>query len=142
MWADVLGVQTVNQNQEWKTFIQDRIKGDYQIARDGWVADYDSVTSYTLLYTCANAMNNFHYCNHIVDKLIEQAQNSNDAKEQLHLYSDAIRLILNDYPVIPLFQYTYTEMYKPYIRGYDINHNYLEHQQTKWMHLDKVSSGN
>jgi hypothetical protein len=33
-------------------------------------------------------------------------------------------------------------MYKPYIRGYDISHNYLEHQQTKWMSLDKESVAN
>lgn len=139
MWGDVLGVQTSSNNQEWKTFLLARIKGDYQIARDGWIADYDSVTSYTPLYTCHNDQNNSHYCNSKVDDLVKQAENTLDPKQQVKLYSQALRLVMDDYPVIPMFQYTYTEMYNPeYIKGYDITHNYFEHEQTKWMSLGKV----
>ena len=55
MWQQVFGpasIQVTTSNQEWKTFLQARHTGDYDIARDGWTADYDSVDSYTTLYQC------------------------------------------------------------------------------------------
>ncbi|MFN7094878.1 MAG: ABC transporter substrate-binding protein, partial [Burkholderiales bacterium] len=52
MWHKALGVKVKVANQDWATFLQARRQGDYIIARDGWLPDYDSVTAYTLLYLC------------------------------------------------------------------------------------------
>ncbi len=139
MWQQVFGngVKVSLQNQEWKTFLQLRHKGDYDIARDAWSADYNGVTSYTPLYLCKNDQNNSHYCNPEYDRLINQATNTVDAKAQLTLYQQALAIPLNDYAVLPLFQYAYQQMVKPYVKGYNPDQNYLEHVQSKWMSIDK-----
>lgn len=126
MWKSVLGVDTSLQNQEWKTFLQTRHKGDYQIARDGWVADYNSVTTYTALYQCNNGQNNSHYCNPQFDKLLAQANSEKDSKKQTELYRQALQIPLDDYAVIPLFQYTIQVLVKPYVLSFnpDVNHLY------------------
>ena len=103
MWSQVLGVKASAQNQEWKTFLQARHKGDYQIARDGWGADYDSVTSYTSLSLCNSGQNDSHYCNPEYDKLIKAASNTTDATKQQDLYTKALNIALNDYAMIPIF---------------------------------------
>ena len=133
MWKAVLGIDTSLQNQEWKTFLQTRHKGDYQISRDGWVADYNTVTTYTNLYQCNNQQNNSHYCNPQFDKLVNQANIEKDPTKQTALYRQALQIPLNDYAVIPLFQYTIQVLVKPYITGYDPDVNHLYHTQTKWM---------
>ncbi len=135
MWKSVLGVNVNLQNQEWKTFIQTRHKGGYQIARDGWIADYNSVTSYTNLYECKNDQNNSHYCNSKYDKLIEQAKADTNQDHKVDFYREALRIPLNDYAVIPLFQYTIQVLVKPYVTGFDSNTNSLYHVQSKWMSL-------
>ena len=135
MWKSVLGVNVNLQNQEWKTFIQTRHKGDYQIARDGWVADYNSVTSYTNLYECNNDQNNSHYCNPEYNKLIEQAKADTNQDHKVDIYREALRIPLNDYAIIPLFQYTIQVLVKPYVTGFDSTTNSLYHVQSKWMSL-------
>jgi oligopeptide transport system substrate-binding protein len=136
MWKSVLGVNTNLQNEEWKTFIQTRHKGNYQIARDGWVADYNSITTYTNLYQCGNEQNNSHYCNHEFDKLVAQAKaEKNPLVDKTNLYREALKIPLNDYATIPLFQYTVQVLVKPYVTGYTPETNHLYHVQTKWMSL-------
>lgn len=137
MWKSILGAQVDVQNQEWKTFIQARHKGDYTIARDGWVADYNSVTTYTQLYQCGSAVNNSHYCNLEYDKLIAKARLQANPHKRIKTFQMALQIPLNDYATIPLFQYTYTRLVKPYVLNYDIKVNYLDHVQTKWMKLKK-----
>ncbi len=132
MWSQVLGVQAVAQNQEWKNFLQTRHKGDYQIARDGWVADYDSVTSYTPLYLCNSGQNNSHYCNPDYDKLIAEASNTTDSMKQQELYQKALNIALNDYAVIPIFQNAYQRLLSPRVKNMDLSKNYLDHSQSKW----------
>ena len=135
MWSQVLGVKSTAQNQEWKTFLQARHKGDYQIARDGWVGDYDSVTTYTILYQCGNGQNNSHYCNPEYDKLITEAADTIDSTKQQELYTKALNIALNDYAVIPIFQNAYQRLVNPRILSMDLSKNYLDHSQSKWVKL-------
>ena len=46
MWQTVLGVTVQLDNQEWATFLQTRKDGDYSIARNGWIADYNDPMSF------------------------------------------------------------------------------------------------
>ncbi|MBP9742103.1 MAG: peptide ABC transporter substrate-binding protein [Burkholderiales bacterium] len=135
MWKQNLGVEVVLLNQEWKTFIQNRHQGDYQIARDGWVADYDSVITYANLYQCNGAQNNSHWCNREYDTLLSQAVLESNIEKQTQLYNKALRIPLDDYAVIPLFQYTIELLVKPRVTNYDADNNHLYHVQSKWMKL-------
>lgn len=137
MWKQNLGVDSSFRNQEWKTFLQTRHKGDYQFARDGWVSDADSVISYTNLYLCNGPQNNSHYCNPEFDKLVAQAAVESDSTKQVELYRQALRIPLTDYATIPLFQYTIQVLVKPYITNYTPEINHLYHTQTKWMSFSK-----
>ncbi len=137
MWQQAFdnAIKVKLQNMEWKTFIDARHNGNYQVARDGWVGDYNGITTYTVLYACKSGANNSHYCNPQYDELIALAIANLDPTQQLVLFKQALALPLNDYATIPLYQYTYSEMVKPYVKGYNPDQNYLEHVQSKWMHF-------
>lgn len=139
MWQQVFGVDSIKvipENKEWKTFIQDRMKGNYDIARDGWTADYDSVDTYTDLFLCNNPVNKSKYCNPEFDKLIYQARATQDANERVQLINQAIQIANNDYAIIPLYQYTYYRLVNPRVQNYDIKDNHLDHVQSKWFKLN------
>jgi len=133
MWKSTLGVEVTLSNQEWKTFIASRHSGNYVVARDRWVADYNSVTSYTQLYLCNGMQNNSHYCNPAYDKLVTAAENSSDLTQQQQLYRQALTLALNDYSIIPLFQPNYSKLVKPYVSNLDVEHNFFNVEQSKWV---------
>ena len=133
MWKSTLGVEVTLSNQEWKTFIASRHSGNYVVARDRWVADYNSVTSYTQLYLCNGMQNNSHYCNPAYDKLVTAAENSSDLAQPQQLYRQALTLALNDYAIIPLFQPNYSKLVKPYVSNLDVEHNFFNVEQSKWV---------
>lgn len=135
MWQETFGAQSIKvtqSNQEWKTFLQDRKKADYDIARDGWNADYNSVNTYTMLYYCKSPQNNSKYCNYEYNKLIDKAQNTNNPEERIKLIRQALQLAQDDYAIIPLYQYTWHRLVNPRVKGYDADHNYFDHVQSKW----------
>lgn len=135
MWQQVFGaasIQVITNNQEWKTFIQSRHNGNYDIARDGWIADYDSVDSYTTLYQCHGTENNAHSCTPGYDDLLKQAQNTTDPQLRVKLIRQALTLAMNNYTVIPLYQHTYFRLVSPQVKNYDISDNHLDHVMSKW----------
>lgn len=136
MWKDTLGVQVEVQNQDWKTFLQTRHKGAYQIARGGWFADYNNVTTYTLLYQCGNPQNDTHWCDMDYNKLLSKGDAEQNPALQQSDYFAALQRAQDAYIAIPLFQFSFNRMVKPYVQGYEIEQNYLDHVQSKWLKLD------
>lgn len=135
MWQQVFGtnsIQVTSSNQEFKTFLQARHKADYDIARDGWVADYDSISSYTNLYQCNNPQNNAHSCTAGYNDLINQAQISTDPVQQVALTRQALKLAMDNYVIIPLYQDTYYRAVNPRVKGYTPDTNHLDHVMSKW----------
>jgi oligopeptide transport system substrate-binding protein len=135
MWKETLGVNVIAANMEWKTFILARQKGNYQVARDGWVAG-KNITDYTdFMFLCDAPQNNTHYCNPAYDELIRDANYTLDPVQKQKIYSQAIMLSMDDYPIIPLYQYTYSRLIKPYVKGYDPRDNHGDDVMTKWMYF-------
>ncbi len=133
MWKDSLGVQVTLQPQDWKTFVQSRHTGQYQIARGGWFADYNNVTTYTLLYKCGNILNDTHWCDSEYNRLISQGDMAVNKAEQYKNYSQSLQRVQDAYIVLPLFQLTFDRMVKPYVKNYQLDNNYLDRTQSKWL---------
>jgi oligopeptide transport system substrate-binding protein len=135
MWKETLGVNVVLTNMELKTFILALQKGNYQVARDGWVAG-KNITDYTdFMFLCGAPQNNTHYCNPAYDQLVRQANQTIDQSQKIMLNKQAIKLVMDDYPIIPLYQYTYSRLIKPYVKGYDPSNNHGDDVMTKWMYF-------
>lgn len=135
MWQQTFGVKSIivnASNQEWKTFLQTRHKADYDIARDAWIADYNSVDTYTNLYECNNPQNNAHSCTPEFDSLIHQAQQSGAESQRMALTRQALQKAMDNYSIIPLYQYTYFRVIKPSVIGYTPETNHLDNVYSKW----------
>ena len=135
MWKANLGVNVTLANQEWKQFLLTRHKADYQVARGGWFADYNSVSNYTSLYTCDSPQNDSKFCDHKFDAMVTKAAAERNPEKRQALYLQALQIVQDSYSILPLFQFSYTRLVKPYIKDYDIDHNYLDHVQSKWMKI-------
>lgn len=135
MWTEELGVKVNLVNEERKALSQDWRNANYDISSGTWGADYNSITTYTPQYLCNNGNNRSHYCNPKYDALINQAEATVDPVKQEQLYKQALNIVMQDYPIIPLYQPVHQRLVAPRVHGYDIDTNYLDNVQTKWMTL-------
>ena len=56
-----VGINVQLQNQEWATFLTTRKSGDYSLARNGWLADYNDPISFLDMWTSASGNNDIQY---------------------------------------------------------------------------------
>ncbi|WP_186649090.1 peptide ABC transporter substrate-binding protein [Fluviispira vulneris] len=130
IWEKTLGAKVTLENKEWKVFIQDRIQGNFQVARDGWIADYDDASSFTDLFQSTHKQNNSKYSNKKYDALIKQAAVEMDLKKRAEILRQASAIMMNDYPVVPLFTYVSSHLVKSHLGGYS-GKNAQDRQKSK-----------
>ena len=56
-----VGITMNLENQEWATFLNTRKNGDYSIARNGWVADYNDPICFLDMWTTASGNNDIQF---------------------------------------------------------------------------------
>lgn len=139
MWKQILGVNVTPTTQELKAWQMSGVKGDFDIRMSTWGADYNSVTTYTPIYQCGGGNNHSQYCNPAYDNLITQAGLSVDLTKQEQLYKEAIKVVNNDYPTIPLNEPAHQRLVKPRVQNYLIDTNYLDNVQSKWLTLSTAN---
>lgn len=104
MWSK-LGITVNIEVQEWNVFLNSRKNGDYFIARDGWVADYNDPISFLDMFVTDGGNNNSQYKNAEYDKLIADIKaETNDTKrfEMLHKAED---ILFEDSAFCPIMTY-------------------------------------
>jgi len=55
------GITMNLQNQEWNTFLETRKNGEYSVARNGWLADYNDPISFLDMWTSGSGNNDVQY---------------------------------------------------------------------------------
>lgn len=121
MWKTNLGIDVQLQSQEWKVFIATRNEKNYEIARDGWGADYvDPMTFLDMLQT-TSGQNNSGYSNPEYDKIIDEAKAEQDPSKRFELFRQAEDILMEDMPVIPLYYDTQPMGVKNYIKDLNVS---------------------
>lgn len=107
MWQTELGVTVNLVNQEWNTFLQTRKEGNYSIARNGWIADYNDPMSFLDMWMTGGGNNDAQYSNAKYDDLIKQAKATNDPAERMKLMHEAEDILMGE-DVVHAAIYFYT----------------------------------
>ena len=118
-WKTKLGLETDMDSLEFKVLIRKRHDGDYQIARNGWVATFNDATIFLTLVQCGSESNDNRNCNKKADELIAQGNLATDPAKREALLTQAAKIVMDDYPMIPLLQYSIPRLIKPWVGGYD-----------------------
>lgn len=121
MWKKNLGVDVKLQNQEWKTYIDSRNTGNFDVIRASWVGDYNEPSTFLSLLTSSHSGNIARFKNPAYDKLIEQASIETTDTARNADYNEAENIIASKAPIAPIYQYTNGRLIKPWLKGYPIN---------------------
>ncbi len=117
MWNKNLGAEIQIENTDFQVMIDRGKKGDFNIARYGWIADFkDPMTMIDLWET--NSPNNWgKYSNPEFDKLIKAGKEGSDPVQRWEDIKAAEKILMEDAVVMPLYYNRLQYTVKPNIKG-------------------------
>ena len=119
MWKTVLGIRTEIDEQEYRVFLQSRHDPtQWDVARLGWTADYDDASDFLDIFRAHSPNNDSGYSNTTFTTLMNIADRTADPTIRRRILEAAERVMLSDYPVIPIYFYEADRLVKPYIGGF------------------------
>ncbi|MCF7941386.1 MAG: peptide ABC transporter substrate-binding protein [Spirochaetia bacterium] len=110
-WENNLDVEVKLENQEWGTYLSNRNKGDFQVARAGWVGDYQDPNTFLDMFITGGGMNGGRYSNDDYDRLINDAARMTPGPERFAALMEAESIMINeDQANMPLYYYVTLNM--------------------------------
>ena len=144
-----VGISVELINQEWNTFLNTRKEGDYTIARNGWIADYNYPLSFLDMWTTASGNNDIQFGKgthsavsvysldlttfgidykikngtwaETYDVLIKEIKSSDDTDLRFELMHLAEDMLMETGCILPLYYYTDVYMVSSNLKGFYSN---------------------
>ena len=134
MWKP-LGVEVKLINTDLKThYAHLREKGDFDIARAGWIGDYSDPQNFLFMVESDNSGFNYaNYNNSEYDALMDKAAVTIDLKERAKILYDAEKIFMRDLPFIPMMYYGSLSLVSNKLNGWQDNLQNVH--ATRWMSI-------
>jgi ABC-type oligopeptide transport system substrate-binding subunit len=108
-------------NLEWQVYLETMRQRDFEMIRRYWTADFNDPFAFLELMLSASSNNFSGWINPVYDQLMTQANSRVDPTERMRLLAEAEALLLEDAPVIPLYEGMTFFLTKPEVRGWHSN---------------------
>lgn len=120
MWKKTLGdmINVKLENQEWKTYLENRRQGNYDVTRAGWCADYNEASAFLAIGMTGNGNNDQGYSSKAFDQAMQAASKAQSEKERATLYKKAEAELAKDMPLAPIYEYVNKRLVSQKIAGY------------------------
>lgn len=141
------GINVNLENRDWSSFLETRKEGNYDVARNGWVADYDDPSSYLSMWTTNSGNNDcqFGRGDHAnvalyeadlnfdgtiadneknltwaqsYDKLVDMSAKESDPVKRFKILHAAEDLLMSTGAICPIYFYTDIFMIKEDVKGF------------------------
>ena len=115
VWGD-LGITLTISKMEWSAFTAARRAGEYDVARNGWVMDYNDPSNMLDLFCTSNGNNDGKYSNPEFDAAIDASRVADSAEHfaQLHKAED---ILMEDMGCLPIAYYNEYWLQKSSLKG-------------------------
>jgi len=128
MWKQKLGVETVLQNKEWKTFLEARSNQEFDIGRAGWCGPYNMASSFLDLMSSSHVYNDAGFASEEVDTLLEEAKLKADPSAN---FTRIEEVLSTEFPILPIYHYAGVYMMDETLKNWPIGN-----VETKWYSRD------
>ncbi len=116
-WQNNLGVDLELEGVEVKIFGERLHNKDYSIARASWIGDYNDPSTFTDKYLSVSENNDSAWNNAAYDNLCAEAAVETDPVKRLALFAQAEKMLCDDAPIIPIYHYVNTYLFRDNVRG-------------------------
>ncbi|MGB1238202.1 MAG: peptide ABC transporter substrate-binding protein, partial [Pseudomonadales bacterium] len=130
MWKG-LGVNVELYNTETKVHYADLKKGELEIARAGWLADYNDPVNFLTLLRSDVGDNYGRWKSAEFDSLLDKAALETDLEKRAALLYQAEKIAIDDSAAMPIYYYLSENVVSPKIKGF--NDNAFDIHRTRWL---------
>lgn len=123
----VIGIDTKISSEDWNVFLEDRKQGKYDVAREGWLLDYDDPINMLEIFTTDSGNNDPQFGKDVkswapqnwdkYDELIKQIRVETDSDKRIDLMHQAEDMLMDTWAVVPLYEYNDMYMEKSNVSG-------------------------
>ncbi len=118
MWKETLGIETELEAQEYRVFLHTRHeRSGWDVIRLAWTADFNDASNFLDLFRRDSLNNDEGYGSEPFEALVDQAERTADPAAREASFEAAERILLADYPVLPLYHFVSRRLVKPYVSG-------------------------
>lgn len=122
MWKQTLGVDTELVDEEYRVFLDSRRNtSKWEVARLGWTADYNDAGNFLDILRATSPNNDARYARQEYDALLDRAASTIDPTDRRLLLQRAERMMLADYPILPIYFFSSKRLIRPYVKGATVN---------------------
>ena len=118
MWKKNLGANVTLQNQEWKTMLNTRHEGNYDVARATWCSDYNEPSTFLTMLLSNSSTNTGFYRSPTFDALMAKSLTATDDAQRAALYQQAEAQLDKDSALVPVYYRVSVRLVKPWVGGY------------------------
>jgi oligopeptide transport system substrate-binding protein len=116
-WQENLGIDLQLESLEVKVFGERLHNHEFDIGRASWFGDYYDPSTFTDVFKSSSENNDASYNSPAFDALLKKAELETDPDKRYQILADAESILLEDAPVLPLYQYVGHYMYRPNVTG-------------------------
>lgn len=117
-----LGVVTRLFNVEAKVHFNNLKTADFEIARAGWIADYNDAENFLFLMASSTGRLNYgQFHNPEYDALMAEASRSLDLDRRAEILRKAEAIAMAEQPVTPIYFYVSRNLVQPWVKGWTTN---------------------
>ena len=118
MWKQALGVDTELLDEEYRVFLDTRRNTTkWEVARLGWTADYNDAGNFLDTLRSGSPNNDARYDRPEYNELLDRAASAVDAANRREFLQNAEKMMLSDYPILPIYFFSSKRLIKPYVAG-------------------------
>ena len=138
MWSENLGVQVKNDGTDAAVFISKLTNHDFDIARMGWLMQYDDPVNLLDIFKYKNILPNYsgwensEYIRHA------EAIDACSENEKWNHFEAAEKIFFDEMPSIPVMDTTGLYVEQPYVKGVHVN--YLFQIDFRWASIEKTAA--
>ena len=122
MWKQELGVETELRQMEFRAYLAARADpAEWDVVRVGWSADYNDASSFLDTMAAGSPQNFGRWSDARYARLLADAAVETDHSRRRQMLQEAERLMLESYPVMPVYFYVNRRLVQPRIDAPPIN---------------------
>jgi oligopeptide transport system substrate-binding protein len=133
MWKEVLNIDVSIQKEEWKEYVNRRKNKNFQMIAVGGVVVLPTARDFLEMFMSDITQNVNEYSNFEFDHLVETGIHEMSLYERNNWFGKAEALLLNDFPVIPLYHGTTRHLVSPKIRGW--KDNFMDVHPSRYLYI-------
>lgn len=117
MWTKNLGAGVKLDNQEWKTMLDTRHQGNFDVARATWCADYNEPSTFLNAMLSDSSTNTAFYKSQAFDDLMAKTLTVSD-EQRADIYQQAEAQLDKDSAIVPVYYRVSARLVKPWVGGF------------------------